>query len=109
VSNVSKEEDEQSSSQWRCFGQLHFSHSMCDLFLTTPLIGFKLLILFNFSPDEPQLKPQFSTFFHLVLSFGFMQFDPQLINKLSISLIQPLIWSISAPLFTRLFQFDPWF
>jgi hypothetical protein len=32
-----------------------------------------------------------------------------LINKLSISSIWPLIWSILVPLFMRLFQFAPWF
>jgi hypothetical protein len=38
-----------------------------------------------------------------------MKFDPQLINKLLISSIWPLIRLITAPLFTCLFQFGPWF
>jgi len=47
-----EKKDEQSSSKRRCFGQIHFSPLMCDIFLITPLIGFKLLILFNFTPNE---------------------------------------------------------
>ena len=64
--------------------------SICDLFLSTPLIGFKLLILFNFTHEELQFKPQISTHFslwYLVLdlcnltlnwsiNFQFLQFDP---------------------------------
>jgi len=36
---------------------LRFSPSICDLFLFTPLIGFKLSILFNFTHEELQFKP----------------------------------------------------
>jgi hypothetical protein len=39
---------------------LQFSPSICDLFLSTPLIGFKFLILFNFTHEELQFKPQIS-------------------------------------------------
>jgi hypothetical protein len=31
-SNLAEEEDEQSSSKRRCFGQLHLSLSICDFF-----------------------------------------------------------------------------
>jgi len=44
---------------------LQFSHSICDLFLSTPLIGFKLLILFNFTDEELQFKPQILMHFFL--------------------------------------------
>jgi hypothetical protein len=50
-----------------------------------------------------------AAFSTLVLGLWFMQFDPQLINKLLISSIWPLILLITAPIFTRLFQFGPWF
>jgi hypothetical protein len=52
LSSLSEEEDEQSSSKRHRFGQIHFSPLMCDIFLITPLIGFKLLVLFNFTPNE---------------------------------------------------------
>jgi hypothetical protein len=42
---------------------LQFSPSICDLFLSTPLIGFKLLILFNFTHEELQFKPRFRRIF----------------------------------------------
>ena len=45
----------------------------------------------------------------LVIGFEFVHFDPQLINKLSISSIWLLIRSISTFIFTCLFQFGPWF
>ena len=44
---------------------LLFSPSICDLFLSTPLIGFKLLILINFTHEELQIKPQISAHFSL--------------------------------------------
>jgi len=44
---------------------LQFSHLICDLFLSTPLIGFKLSILFNFIHEELQFKPQISAHFSL--------------------------------------------
>jgi hypothetical protein len=44
---------------------LRFSPLICDLFLSTPLIGFKLLILFNFTHEELQFKPQISAHFSL--------------------------------------------
>jgi hypothetical protein len=44
---------------------LPFSPSICDLFLSTPLIGFKLLILFNFTHEELQFKPQISAQFSI--------------------------------------------
>jgi hypothetical protein len=48
---------------------LRFSPSICDLFLSTPLIGFKLLILFNFTHEELQFKPQISAHFPFGLWF----------------------------------------
>jgi len=88
--SLSKEEDEQSSLKRRCFGQLHFSPSMCDLFLITPLFGSKLSSLFNFNLINFNSSPRFQCLFLLVHGFRFMQFDPQLINKLLISSIWPL-------------------
>ena len=44
---------------------VRFSPSICDLFLYTPLIGFNLLILFNFTHEELQFKPQISAHFSL--------------------------------------------
>jgi hypothetical protein len=50
---------------------------MCDLSLITPLLGFKLSILFNFTPEELQFKPQISAPFSLlVIGFGFIQLSP---------------------------------
>jgi hypothetical protein len=71
-------------------GTLRFSPSICDLFLSTPLIGFELLILFNFTHEELQFKPQISVRFSLwslvldlcnltlnwSINFQFLQFDP---------------------------------
>jgi len=56
-SSLSEEEDEQSSSKRRHFSHFHFSSLISDLFLITPLIGFKLLILFNFTPNKLQFQP----------------------------------------------------
>ena len=55
-------------------------------------------------PGEPNSIASFmlTTFFKLVLGLEFMQLNSQLINKLSISSIQSLIWSISVLLLTRL-------
>jgi hypothetical protein len=67
---------------------LRFSPSICDLFLSTPLIGFKLSILVNFTYEELQFKPQISAYFSLwslVLDICNLTLD--LINKLSISSI----------------------
>jgi hypothetical protein len=63
LSNLFEEEDEQSSSQQLCFGQLHFSPLICDLFLITPLSGSKLLILFNFTPKNFNSIPRFHSLF----------------------------------------------
>jgi len=38
-------------------GKCFFSPSICDLFLLTSLIGFKLSIFYNVTPDELQFKP----------------------------------------------------
>jgi hypothetical protein len=65
---------------------------------------------FNCIPVKFKCQPwSWPHFFTLVLGFEFVYFDPQFINKLSISSIWPMIWSISVPMFTRLFQFGPWF
>jgi len=65
---------------------------------------------FNCIPVKFNYQPwSWPHFFTLVLGFEFLYFDPQFINKLSISSIWPMIWSISVPIFTHLFQFGPWF
>jgi hypothetical protein len=48
-----------------------------------------------------------AAFFILIIGFEFVHFYPQLINKLLISSIWPLIRSISTPILTCLFQFGP--
>ena len=44
---------------------LRFSPSICDLFRSTPLIGFKLLILFNFTHEELHFKPHILAYFSI--------------------------------------------
>jgi hypothetical protein len=53
----------------------------------------------------PSIK--LAAFFILIIGFEFVHFYPQLINKLLISSIWPLIRSISTPILTCLFQFGP--
>jgi hypothetical protein len=48
---------QQASLEKKMNSILRFSPSICDLFLSTPLIGFKLLILFKFTHEELQFKP----------------------------------------------------
>ena len=55
------------------------------------------------SLSNSNVNLKFAALFSLIIGFEFMHFDHQLINKLLISLIWPLIWSISAPIFIRLF------
>jgi hypothetical protein len=55
------------------FCQLRFNPLICDLSLITPMISLKLLILFNFTPDELQFKSQISaSFSSLVIGFAFI-------------------------------------
>jgi hypothetical protein len=51
-------EDEQ-----RFFCQLCFGLLICDLSLIAPLFGLKLSLLFNFTPDKLQFKPQILALF----------------------------------------------
>jgi hypothetical protein len=71
---------------------LRFSPSICNLFLFTPLIGFKLLILFNFTHEELQFKPQ------ILAHFPLWSLISELCNL-------TLNWSINF----QFLQFDPWF
>ena len=59
---------------WKCATQpaslekkmnstLRFSPLIYDLFLSTPLISFKLLIVFNFTHEELQFQPYISAHF----------------------------------------------
>ena len=61
--NLSREEDEESSSKRHCFGIFLFSPSIYD-FLIKPIIGFKLSILFNFAPGKLQFSSRFYCHFH---------------------------------------------
>jgi len=65
---------------------------------------------FNFLQNnscQTQLSTlKFAAIFILVFSFEFVYFELQLTNKLLFLQFQPLIWSISAPKFTCLFQFS---
>jgi hypothetical protein len=76
--------------------------------LVTFTLIIRLLICLNYTPDWLQIfilcnvvlektsisAPDLSVFFSLVLGFGFIQFNPQLTIKLSISSISPLFQSI---------------
>ena len=75
-------------------------------------IGFTHLILCNYVPRKTSISaPDLHAFFSLVIGFRFMQFDPQLIIKLSISLISSLISIDWVPIIRRLLQIGPcsWF
>jgi hypothetical protein len=72
---------------------LQFSPWICDLFLSTPLIGFKLLILFNFTCEELQFKPQISAHFFLwSLVLDLCNQVPNWPSNFNIYSIKPLIW-----------------
>jgi hypothetical protein len=79
---------------------------ICDLFNQVLNCNFDFKNQFNCSPNKFNRRPWS---FKLVIGLEYMQLDPQLINKLSISSIQSLIRLIPVLLFTRLFQFGPWF
>jgi len=117
-----KKKEEQCRSKRYCFA-LFFSKHETASFWTKRAISFKYdanmstsksvlsYLLFISIASLPTsigalIVGCLSTF---VLGLRFMQFDPQWINKLLISSIWPLIWLLIAPLFTRLFQFGPWF
>jgi len=84
---------------FKCGASKFFFKSVLNYFLFISIASLSI-------SSPPSYLAAFST---LVLGLWFMQFDPQLINKLLISSIWPLILLITAPIFTRLFQFGPWF
>jgi hypothetical protein len=82
------------SFKWKGNKMFQSSHwsSICDLFNRVLNCNFNCKNQFNYIPSKNQtVALKLAAFFTLVLGIEFMQFDPQLSNKLLIFSIWPLI------------------
>jgi hypothetical protein len=81
-----------------------------QLFLIAPVIASQTFNFMQFYPYQTQLlAPKFSAIFILPLVFDLCTWTLNWLSHIQFSLIWPMIWSISAPTITRLFQLGLWF
>jgi len=81
-----------------------------QLFLIAPVIASQTFNFMQFYPYQTQLSaPKFSVIFILPLVFDLCTWTLNWPSHIQFSLIWPMIWSISAPTITRLFQLGLWF
>ena len=81
-----------------------------QLFLIAPVIASQTFNFMQFYPYQTQLSaPKFSAIFILPLVFDLCTWTLNWLSHIQFSLIWPMIWSISAPTITRLFQLGLWF